>query len=764
LRPVQILSLAALRPAEKPPIPTATPLRSVLDALAVPASLGVSPDPAEAATLLCELAYALRDLALRDRGRAVVHLAGSVDPWQVGLERAGSDVLVSVFQGGALPDIVVHERRLEAAVLASRLLETLERAAADADLATRDRLASARDSLDACLPIVGEPAPEPAVVAVEPTGDIPIVVAADVVLRTPPTSTATPAVLRADLFALLFRGKVRITVGDRARELPEVLVFPFAEQLTAMTHDALEAWVRSTPFHRRVTVGGAICGIRLSSERAASLTLGLDRRIAGDRGHASTLPAVDMLALAQGVVAFGRALARSLVRRDRAQASNLRLVAFRTQVRELAERLREATRDDSKINAAPEGYRAYAATMRAPGSDDDSFGRTRLRFSPRWYAGVPSIDLRATFLCGDAIVVGSARELCCLDRRTGDVVWKHPVSRAATIMTPSGIARLDSNGALELRSLASGEPVWTTRLAARVGAAASGAVVSAPGLPKMLLLSEGARHLAAVDLFSGEVRWRHGTRRGGPTRLRRAGKLVVVSSGEPALTALDVLSGEVVWRFCDHLRFAAPVAVDQDALFAVAGDGAFVGRGGARLHHLDPWSGAPRWSVDLAPGVSPVGAPLLAAETVVVASHGRHGTELFGFDRATGALRFQRAACSSPASCMVVDDAVLLNSEGGELVAIDARDGEVRYRHVFGAGSDGDRPRRLEPLLRSGALFVPQNEVHVVRPRDGVLLGKVPSDLVPDLLRVDERCDVYVVEESGHLAAFAAAPRLMLVQ
>jgi hypothetical protein len=52
----------------------------------------------------------------------------------------------------------------------------------------------------------------------------------------------------------------------------------------------------------------------------------------------------------------------------------------------------------------------------------------------------------------------------------------------------------------------------------------------------------------------------------------------------------------------------------------------------------------------------------------------------------------------------------------------------------------------------------------VVRPRDGTLLGKVPTDLIPDLLRVDERCDVYVAEESGHLGAFAAAPRLSLVQ
>ena len=74
-------------------------------------------------------------------------------------------------------------------------------------------------------------------------------------------------------------------------------------------------------------------------------------------------------------------------------------------------------------------------------------------------------------------------------------------------------------------------------------------------------------------------------------------------------------------------------------------------------------------------------------------------------------------------------------------------------------------PRRLEPVLRSGALFVPHIDVHVVRPRDGSLLGAIsPCEAIPDLLRVDERCDVYVAEESGHLVSFGSGPRLSLVK
>jgi hypothetical protein len=93
-------------------------------------------------------------------------------------------------------------------------------------------------------------------------------------------------------------------------------------------------------------------------------------------------------------------------------------------------------------------------------------------------------------------------------------------------------------------------------------------------------------------------------------------------------------------------------------------------------------------------------------------------------------------------------------------------------------------------VLRGGALFVPCSLVSspafappgtpgqrheasgaaaaagvcIVRPADGAILGSIaPTETIPDLLRVDEHCHVYIAEESGHLATFAASPRLSLV-
>jgi hypothetical protein len=115
---------------------------------------------------------------------------------------------------------------------------------------------------------------------------------------------------------------------------------------------------------------------------------------------------------------------------------------------------------------------------------------------------------------------------------------------------------------------------------------------------------------------------------------------------------------------------------------------------------------------------------------------------------------------------MVVDDLLVANAQSGELCALDAGDGSLRYRHVLAAWrrpSASEGPRSLRPVLRSGALFVPQSDVCVVRPRDGVVLGRLGGELIPDALVVDERCGVYVAEASGYLTAYRAQPMLTVV-
>jgi outer membrane protein assembly factor BamB len=290
--------------------------------------------------------------------------------------------------------------------------------------------------------------------------------------------------------------------------------------------------------------------------------------------------------------------------------------------------------------------------------------------------------------------------------------------------------------------------------------------------------------------------------------MKRAGRLVYFTCGDGALTALDVMTGAVVWRVRDRMRFRTPPTVGRDALFVVSGGA----HGAASLYCIDPYSGAVRWRAPLSSPSSPCtveGAPLVAQScpgggAVGVAiraardGHGRgrgpaglilatfrveDGSPIRGrHGRAADRRGVRSAAEGDPiapvgTSWLAVDDAFIGNSPMGEIIAVDARSGDLRWRHVVGPRPlEADVPRRLEPVLRSGALFVPCSLVAasgeggaaagvcIVRPSDGTLLGTIaPTEAIPDLLRVDEHCHVYAAEESGHLAAFGALPRLTLV-
>ncbi|MGZ3475686.1 MAG: outer membrane protein assembly factor BamB family protein, partial [Polyangiales bacterium] len=535
------------------------------------------------------------------------------------------------------------------------------------------------------------------------------------------------------------------------------------------------AWERGRPLHTRVPIpsgtdGCPMIGVRLEPEGALVLTL-----VTRDpERHSSVFPALEGPDFVDAAVSFARQLVRVVVRRDRAQSGNLRLSSLRRKVRDLSERLREVARpvgpfgESDLVNPRRDSYAPYLQTSR-PNAPSIARAMVRptampagkMRYEPRWTAEVPGIDLRATFLCGDRLILSGVTQTACVDRTDGRTLWKVPTVRATSLPTAGGLARLRGDGKLELRDFGDGSIVWSTACAPRSRGTPAACTLVAQGLPRLVIATDGDRHLVAYDLTSGEPRWRYAMARPGPIRIRRAGRLLIVSSDEAQLCALDAVDGSVVWRVRDRLRFAAPAAIEREELFAIAGEPG----GLARLHLVDVLSGARRYERALEAAIATDVAPMLIGAVALILTRDRRGIGVVALDRPTGVERWSVAPGTWPAgtSPFAVDGLLVLNLPTGEVVGISAETGETVWRHVFEAPVAGDAPRKLEPVLRSGALFVPQDKVRVLRPADGAIVGVVPSDLVPDLLRVDERCDVYVAEESGHVAAFAASARLEVV-
>lgn len=747
-----------------------------------------------ASCVLRDLATALTELMPEPRGKRIVRFYD--DAWELCVERVGRGATLSVYRGGAEPTVLVYDRAV----------------------VWNEMCASVLDAIDATVARTTSPTASPGITkelelvraalsgAATTDEDVPLSVAPSVVVDFDPNAplsfgvefpmrqsdvapNAERGIERADLHALLVRGPMRAEVRGRSVDLGEGYPFLFAERLLDLSRRALDAWERGQPFYTRIDAGGVMLGLRSNADEnpRAALTLipGGENRLelvgpvhlaegppssgrSRDEGSRITFPELSLFDVVEGALAFGKSLVRAIVRRDRAQGSNLRLSAFRRDLRATEGALRDVRRQDSRINPAPESYRAFAESRR-PAADEGPplSASARLRYAQRWQALVPGIDLRSTFLCGDRLVIGAAAETFCLERTTGALLWRKSTPRAASVVTPTGIARVAPDGAIALHDFNTGDVTLRTWIAPRVTGPSAGAVVSAAGLPRLLIVTEGERHLVAIDLTSGEARWRYqwtASGRAGTLRLKRSGKLLYVASGDSALTAVDVQTGAVVWRMRDRLRFVATPTVDHEALFAIAGGSSSA----AALHAIDPFSGTSLWAARLLSTPNSVeGPPLLASSSVCVAVRARRGLRLAGFDRASGEQLFETEAPVAPVgtSWLAVDDLLVGNTPTGELVGVDAKTGAVRYRHVFGRTAESDVPRRLEPVLRSGALFVPHVDVHVFRPSDGTHLAQIgPCDAIPDLLRVDERCDVYVAEESGHMAAFGVGPRLSLVK
>ena len=723
-----------------------------------------------ASCVLRDLAWALAELSMFARQKRIVRFYE--DAWELCVERLGDRAMLSVYRGGAEPTVLVYDRDVVFEEMCESVLDALE-GAIERSQDDRPSLLEAKNALVVArehpLDLEGVVIPEPLVLSIDADRDAPISFAVELSMRPGPTDSLEESVERADLHALLARGRMQAEIRGRAMELGDICPFLFAERLLDLARRGLDKWERGQAFFARVDAGGVMVGIRMGAGEspAAALTISRDQRASTRTMPAaiSTFPELPFFDVVEAALSFGRALVRGIVRRDRTQGGNLRLGAFRRDLRQLGDQCREMRRQDSRINPAPESYRAFA--LRAPKASttaDPFFANGRLRYQQRWRALVPGIDLRSTFLCGDRLVIGAANETYCLDRQTGELNWRKNTPRAASVVTPNGIARIGNDGSIQLHDFTTGEVILRTWIAPRNNGPCAGAVVSSPGLPRLLIVTEGDRHLVAIDLTSGEARWRYTWGKAGVLRMKRVGKLLYVASGDSALTAVDVQTGSVVWRARDRLRFRATPTADHDVLFAVAGgDGS-----AAVVHAIDPFSGRPIWDARLSsPLCSVEGPAFLASNSVCVAVRDRRGLCLTGLDRETGETLFSTENPVAPVgtSWLAVDDLLVGNTPGGELVGIDASTGQTRWKHAFGGSAECDTPRRLEPVLRSGALFVPHVDVQIVRPSDGAHLGTVgPCEAIPDLLRVDERCDVYVAEESGHMVAFGSGPRLSLVR
>jgi len=704
---------------------------------------------------LAELTAAAAALAIGAKRKALLPLATAAIEYA--LVRRGDAVLVSCYGTASAP--VVYQ--LDRAVPLRRLLDIcaqsmLEMAGQEADPTARQ---IAIRVAERALATKVKPDPEGLIAPTNQRGGeldapgehVPLAFGYEAAVY-PSSSSTQGRSARADVHALLFEGHLWAFVRGRRLSLVRGPIMLAAHRMVVAVRTIVDSWDSSRPTHVRLRAGGFQIAMRKSAHQLVSVELSAEGR--GDL----TATSLTIAEAALPILKLAGDLLRSLVASDRGQSRNLRVRGLRQEIRALRREIRARRSADSFVNLDPDRLRIHDSGE--PDGAEAPSALPSLQFDERWRICLEGLDANSVFMCGDRLVIATQTHVVAVSRDDGQVLWARPSQASTTLMAGSVLIRLSADGDVELCNVENGEPYCTTQITPRIGGPPVGLMAGGGSIPPVAVVTEGSHRLVAIDVRTGEPRWRFASRSGGEFRMTKVGRVLLVTCGEEAIHALDIATGEDVWRFAERGCFQFKPLVSNDTVIAAAVRGP---REGA-LFAIDLYSGQPRWQRELAG--PPTSDPCAAANVALVSTAGDEAN-LSAHCLQTGKSLWETKdpGLGIGGAGLAFDETWIVNAPFGQLSALDVRSGNVRWSTNLADALADEIPRRLEPVLRGGALFVPASSVHVVRPADGKKLSaNVPCDLVPDLMRVDERGWVYVAEESGYLAGYAPKPMLTLVR
>ena len=265
------------------------PARALLDVFIDGANVTARVRETHGAFVLRDLAIALVDLAARPRGKASVRFYD--EPWEMCVDRFGAVACVSVYRAGPEPMVAVYDRAVPFEDVVVAVREAIDRvlsgegvrgSAAErraVDAAARIELTSAAGQLTAVLPLAPTDdvrLPDHVPVVVEPERDAPLSFGTEFTMREGSSGAddAGEMVERADLHALLFRGKVRAEIRGHAVDLGECHPALVAERLVELARRAFDSWERGLALNARGEAAGVLVGVRVSVDGQLALTLG----------------------------------------------------------------------------------------------------------------------------------------------------------------------------------------------------------------------------------------------------------------------------------------------------------------------------------------------------------------------------------------------------------------------------------------------------------------------------------------------------------
>lgn len=289
--------------------------------------------------------------------------------------------------------------------------------------------------------------------------------------------------------------------------------------------------------------------------------------------------------------------------------------------------------------------------------------------------------------------------LYAIDLRSGQLQWLFH-ARGGIASTPAVadglVVFLARDGSLHALDAATGAAAWTFRTQGEAVVAAHG-MYGMPMTPEPVpdpwdlylsspLIHDGKVYVGssdqrvyALELRSGKLVWAFKTGGTVHSSPALAGRNVVVGSWDGAVYALDAASGAEQWRFQTQTEQKLSIMLGIQASPSVDGDTVYIGSRDGFFYALDAASGRRKWRYD-AKGSWVVGTAAIDADKVYVGTS--DSTLLLALDKRSGIERYRYDTKAwTFASPVRAGDALIAASMKGELVALDAASGAVRWQY-----------------------------------------------------------------------------------
>ena len=292
---------------------------------------------------------------------------------------------------------------------------------------------------------------------------------------------------------------------------------------------------------------------------------------------------------------------------------------------------------------------------------------------------------------GLAVATGQAR-LVGLDPETGRVLWTVPRADGP-LGTPAIDPALGSHGVVVFAEgdqaaksgvagldLSSQKRVWTTPL--------SDVVIGSPTMDGgTVFVGSLDRSVSAIDALTGKVLWKRITSGSVKTSPAVAGGLVFVTSlddrtGKARLAALDVFTGRIRWSYSP-----ARLALGISSVTA-GGDRVFVGFNDQSVRAFDAATGRLSWSEAVRAPFSPLSTLAFAGDSVYAVDD-LGGVYRFAAGTGHRFWDYQFPSDVTWGSPLVTGSTVYVGMDDGTLAAIDVASGHLVWQTHLGLGPTG---------------------------------------------------------------------------